>query len=45
MAITGFSEITDRRLSYEGNQPWFLELAITGKCNFSREGRGDRERF
>lgn len=37
MAIlnTGFSEITDKRLSYQGSRPWFLELAITGKCNFS----------
>jgi molybdenum cofactor biosynthesis enzyme MoaA len=32
---TGFSEITQERVVYNGSDPWFIELAITGKCNFS----------
>lgn len=31
---TGFSEITEDRLLYRGNDPWFVEVAITGSCNF-----------
>lgn len=31
---TGFSEITQERLNYQGNDPWFAEVALTGKCNF-----------
>jgi MoaA/NifB/PqqE/SkfB family radical SAM enzyme len=32
---TGFSEINEERLAYHGAAPWFLEVAITGSCNFS----------
>jgi len=35
MVKTGFSEITEERLEYRGTSPWYLEVAITGKCNFS----------
>lgn len=35
MKNTGFSEITNKRLSYNGKEPWFLELPLTGKCNFN----------
>jgi len=35
MVNTGFSEITLERLNYRGSSPWYLEVAITGKCNFS----------
>ncbi len=31
---TGFSEITVDRLQYEGTNPWYLEIALTGRCNF-----------
>jgi organic radical activating enzyme len=34
MKKTGFSEITDERLYYQGNDPWYCEIAITGQCNF-----------
>jgi MoaA/NifB/PqqE/SkfB family radical SAM enzyme len=32
---TGFPEITDERLNYVGIDPWYLELCLTGKCNFN----------
>lgn len=32
---TGFSEITQKRVEYNGVHPWYMEVAITGKCNFS----------
>lgn len=32
---TGFSEITQKRVEYNGEHPWYMEVAITGKCNFS----------
>jgi len=32
---SGFSEVTEERLNYKGSDPWFLEVAITGKCNFA----------
>lgn len=35
METTGFSEITQERLDYTGNGFWYLELAVTGACNFS----------
>ena len=35
MVNTGFSEITQDRLKYFGNDIWYLEVAITGKCNFN----------
>ena len=35
MKQTGFSEITIDRLHYTGTDPWYCEIAITGKCNFS----------
>lgn len=35
MKQTGFSEITEDRLNYQGKDPWYCEIAITGKCNFS----------
>lgn len=35
MRNTGFSEITPERLHYKGTDPWFIEVAITGLCNFS----------
>jgi organic radical activating enzyme len=35
MIQTGFSEINEERLAYKGNDPWYMEVAITGKCNFS----------
>jgi len=35
MVDTGFSEITEERLNYSGSDPWYCEIAITGKCNFS----------
>ena len=35
MRNTGFSEITEERAMYHGDDPWFIEIAITGKCNFS----------
>lgn len=31
---TGFSEITEERLAYQGNDPWFAEVVLTGGCNF-----------
>lgn len=34
MLDTGFSEITKKRIEYDGNTPWYLEVAITGACNF-----------
>jgi len=35
MINTGFSEINEDRLHYSGDDPWYMEVAITGKCNFS----------
>lgn len=35
MLNTGFSEITQQRLTYTGENPWYVEIAITGKCNFN----------
>lgn len=35
MRNTGFSEITIERLDYNGDDPWFIELALTGDCNFN----------
>lgn len=35
MKNTGFSEITRERLYYEGSEPWYIEIALTGKCNFT----------
>ncbi len=35
MEKTGFSEITEARLNYQGKDPWYCEIAITGKCNFN----------
>lgn len=35
MKNTGFSEITIERLEYSGTEPWFIELALTGDCNFN----------
>jgi MoaA/NifB/PqqE/SkfB family radical SAM enzyme len=35
MLNTGFSEITEERLNYQSNNPWYLEVAITGSCNFN----------
>jgi len=35
MKNTGFSEITTERLYYNGSDPWYMEIAITGRCNFS----------
>jgi MoaA/NifB/PqqE/SkfB family radical SAM enzyme len=35
MDNTGFSEITEERLNYKGKDPWYCEIALTGKCNFS----------
>lgn len=35
MLNTGFSEITEDRVNYNGKDPWYMEIAITGKCNFS----------
>jgi MoaA/NifB/PqqE/SkfB family radical SAM enzyme len=34
MLNTGFSEITEERLLYKGKDPWYVEVAITGRCNF-----------
>ena len=34
MIKTGFAEINEERLLYQGVDPWFLEVAITGDCNF-----------
>lgn len=34
MRVTGFSEITPERAAYAGEDPWFVEIALTGKCNF-----------
>lgn len=31
---TGFSEITEERLLYHGPDPWYVEVALTGNCNF-----------
>ena len=35
MENTGFSEITNERLFYTGENIWYLEVALTGKCNFN----------
>lgn len=35
MKETGFSEITYDRLQYNGEDPWYIEIALTGNCNFS----------
>ncbi len=35
MRETGFSEITYDRLFYTGIDPWDIEIALTGRCNFS----------
>ena len=35
MKNTGFAEITEERLNYCGVDPWFYEIALTGRCNFS----------
>ena len=35
MKNTGFSEITEERLQYRGNDPWYLEVSVTGRCNFN----------
>lgn len=35
MRETGFTEITPERAAYCGDAPWFVEIALTGKCNFS----------
>ena len=35
MKDTGFSEITYDRLLYNGKDPWYIEIALTGRCNFS----------
>lgn len=32
---TGFDEINQRRLAYGGKGFWYLELAVTGICNFA----------
>jgi len=32
---TGFAEITKERLNYRGVDPWFYEIALTGRCNFA----------
>lgn len=34
MIETGFSEININRAKYTGKNPWYLEVAITGSCNF-----------
>jgi MoaA/NifB/PqqE/SkfB family radical SAM enzyme len=35
MEKTGFSEITEERVHYEGPGFWYCEIAVTGRCNFS----------
>lgn len=35
MINTGFSEINESRLNSTNLDPWFVEVAITGDCNFS----------
>lgn len=35
MKNTGFSEITLDRLLYKGIDPWYIEIALTGRCNFN----------
>jgi MoaA/NifB/PqqE/SkfB family radical SAM enzyme len=35
MKNTGFSEITKERALYKGIDPWYIEIALTGKCNFN----------
>lgn len=35
MLNTGFSEITEARLEYHGNDVWFTEVVLTGRCNFN----------
>lgn len=35
MENTGFSEINENRLLYNGSGFWFCEIALTGACNFS----------
>lgn len=35
MENTGFSEINEKRLHYNGPGFWFCEIAVTGACNFS----------
>lgn len=35
MRETGFSEITKERMLYKGEDPWYVEIALTGKCNFN----------
>jgi hypothetical protein len=35
MVNTGFPEIKIERLNYNGTIPWFIEVAITGNCNFN----------
>jgi len=35
MINTGFSEINEDRLNYEGNGFWYCEIAVTGACNFN----------
>lgn len=37
MKNTGFSEISETRLDYVGTDPWYCEIALTGRCNFSCE--------
>jgi len=32
---TGFSEIKEERLYYKGDDPWYIEVALTGSCNFN----------
>lgn len=34
MKNTGFPEITDERRIYQGSDPWYMEIALTGRCNF-----------
>jgi MoaA/NifB/PqqE/SkfB family radical SAM enzyme len=34
MRETGFSEINNERIKYKGGTPWYIEIALTGKCNF-----------
>jgi len=35
MINTGFSEISQDRVQYEGDGFWYCEIAVTGDCNFS----------
>jgi MoaA/NifB/PqqE/SkfB family radical SAM enzyme len=32
---TGFSEITNERILYDGDGFWYCEIAVTGRCSFS----------